>query len=130
MNVYAEVGGAEQFVDGTGEGGPPDWILMSTQRPEGENAGLYTAQADGTWAVTQETITRIWAARESAWVVAEIPIVRRQLEALEEDEAGETPDDLLPGTRVQWLGYRGKVRNWKEGAEGFPDIDQRPVRPA
>ncbi|MDF0731006.1 hypothetical protein P0Y43_09750 [Pseudomonas entomophila] len=81
---------------------------------------------DGEWRIPPE----VMSSREAEWVASEIPIISRQLEALEEDEAGEPPGDLLPGTRAQWLGYRGRVRNWKEGAEGFPDIEQRPVRPA
>ena len=67
--------------------------------------------------------------REIAWRGAELLIVARQLEAIEEDEADETPPDLLPGTRKQWLKYRGLVSNWKEGAEGFPELTNRPVRP-
>lgn len=68
--------------------------------------------------------------RESAWRVAELVAIARQLEAIEEDEADETPPDLLPGSRKLWLKYRGQVSNWKEGAEFFPDIEHRPIRPA
>lgn len=66
---------------------------------------------------------------ESTWRAAELAVIARQLEAIEEDEADETPADLLPGTRKLWLKYRGLVSNWKEGAESFPDITHRPVRP-
>lgn len=65
---------------------------------------------------------------ELAWVEQELPIIRRQLEAIEEDEEGETPPDILPGTRKQWLGYRGKVTNWKDSPD-FPDQALRPIRP-
>ncbi|MHC8300411.1 hypothetical protein [Pseudomonas sp. ZS1P83] len=65
---------------------------------------------------------------ETVWRAAELLIVARQLEAIKEDEADEAPPDLMPGTRKQWLKYRGQVSNWKEGAGSFPDIAQRPVR--
>lgn len=67
---------------------------------------------------------------ESKWQAAEVVAISEQLDALEEAEAGESPVDLLPGTRTQWLKYRGQVRNWKEGAEHYPDSDHRPIRPA
>lgn len=57
-------------------------------------------------------------------------MIARQLEAIEEDEADETPPDQMPGTRKQWLKYRGQVSNWKEGTEHFPDLALRPIRPA
>lgn len=67
---------------------------------------------------------------ETVWRAAELLIVARQLEAIEEDEADETPPDLLLGTRKQWLKYRGQVSNWNEAAELFPESGGRPVRPA
>ncbi|MCV4291003.1 hypothetical protein OH708_24100 [Pseudomonas capsici] len=67
---------------------------------------------------------------ENAWRESEIFVIVRQLEALEEEEAGVPPDDILPGTRTQWLAYRGKVRAWKEGFQGFPHQVNRPLRPA
>lgn len=66
---------------------------------------------------------------ETAWRAEELLIVARQLEAIEEDEADETPPDLLLGTRKQWLKYRGQVSNWNEVAELFPESGGRPVRP-
>lgn len=68
--------------------------------------------------------------RENSWRAGELSSIGRQLEAIEEDEIGETPPDLMPGTRKQWLKYRGQVSNWKEGTEGFPSITSRPDRPA
>lgn len=67
--------------------------------------------------------------RENTWLAGELICIGRQLEAIEEDEIGETPPDLLPGTRKQWLKYRGQVSNWKDGAEHFPTMAARPVRP-
>ena len=67
---------------------------------------------------------------EDAWRESELEVIADQLQAIEEAEAGEPPADLLPGTRAQWLAYRGKVRNWKEGAEHFPDFNYRATRPS
>lgn len=72
----------------------------------------------------------VGASREIGWRDAELPVIARQLQAIEEDEVDETPPDLLPGTRKQWLRYRGQVSNWKEGIEPFPDLARRPIRPA
>lgn len=69
-------------------------------------------------------------ARENAWREAQLIAIANQLDALEEAEAGAAPVDLFAGTRLQWLQYRGQVRNWKEGAEHFPDASYRPVRPS
>jgi hypothetical protein len=49
--------------------------------------------------------------------------------ALEEQEATGEDTGALPGTRLQWLSYRTKVRAWKEGAEYFPDSSHRPAQP-
>ncbi|EJZ58447.1 hypothetical protein I1A_002775 [Pseudomonas fluorescens R124] len=70
------------------------------------------------------------AAVENVWRATELQLITRQIEALEEADADVPPPDLLPGTKQQWLRFRGQVSNWKEGTEHFPDQDQRPVRPA
>ncbi|WP_095180614.1 hypothetical protein [Pseudomonas sp. Irchel 3F6] len=70
------------------------------------------------------------SAIENDWRVSELVIISRQLEAIEEAEADEPPSDLMPGTRKQWLKYRGQVSTWKEGAVGFPDLVSRPISPA
>ncbi|MFL1527823.1 hypothetical protein [Pseudomonas sp. O230] len=69
-------------------------------------------------------------AAEDLWREAELIVIANQLDALEEVFAGEIPADILPGTRAQWLAHRGKTRNWKEGAEGYPNLMGRPVRPS
>lgn len=68
-------------------------------------------------------------AAEDAWRDAELLIIAAQLDAIEEAEAGTPPVDLLPGSRGGWLKYRGLVRNWVGGNEGYPDVNQRPKRP-
>lgn len=70
------------------------------------------------------------ASVESSWRASELQVIARQIDALEEADADVSPPDLLPGTKQQWLRFRGQVNNWKEGAENFPEQDQRPVRPA
>ncbi|MGC3935994.1 hypothetical protein [Pseudomonas atacamensis] len=70
------------------------------------------------------------ASVESSWRASELQVIARQIDALEEADADVSPPDLLPGTKQQWLRFRGQVNNWKEGTENFPEQDQRPVRPA
>jgi hypothetical protein len=67
---------------------------------------------------------------ENAWRETEILAISNQLMALEEQEAGVEDSGALPGTRLEWLQYRTKVRNWKEGHPDFPDMTARPVQPA
>lgn len=66
---------------------------------------------------------------EESWRDVELSIIAGQLQALEEAEAGVPPEDLLPGARSGWLKYRGLVRNWVDGQDGYPSVSQRPVRP-
>lgn len=66
---------------------------------------------------------------EAAWQQAEIDLIANQLMAIEEAEATGEDTGALPGTRVQWLQYRTKVRAWKGGAENFPNHEYRPLRP-
>lgn len=70
-----------------------------------------------------------YAQMEMVWRAEQLAIIARQLEAIEEDEADVPPPDLLPGTRKQWLKYRGQVSNWNETNVDFPDVSKRPVKP-
>lgn len=116
--VYAKVGDSFQQFGGEC---PQDWIEMIGPRL-GEGGSDFVAAPDGTWIPAPED--------QVFWRAIELAVIERQLQAIEEDDADETPTDLLPGTRKQWLKYRGLVSNWKEGAESFPDITHRPVRPS
>lgn len=69
------------------------------------------------------------AQAEAVWRAETLAVIARQLEAIEEDEVDETPPDLLPGTRKQWLKYRGQVSNWNDSNPDFPDSAKRPVAP-
>lgn len=62
---------------------------------------------------------------EDDWRVMEIAFIADQLIAMEDGDP-----EALPGTEAQWRAYRTATRNWKEGAEHFPDLAHRPVRPA
>ncbi|WP_122663496.1 hypothetical protein [Pseudomonas viridiflava] len=127
--VYAVVGQSHQQVGGDL---PEGWVIMHYQRPLGDDqyeSNDYTAQADGTWAITASTLRAKAVIVEDDWREQQIITINRQLEALEEAEADVPPDDLLPGTRTQWLGYRGKVRAWKEGHADFPEMSKRPIQP-
>lgn len=57
-------------------------------------------------------------------------LISNQLMAIEEAEAGSDDAEPLPGTRAEWLTYRTKVRNWKDGNEDFPDQTKRPLMPS
>ncbi len=89
----------------------------------GETLPEYTAEELASQKLLIDTAT------EAAWRAGELPVIARQLDAIEEDVAGETPPDLKPGTRKQWLKYRGQVSNWLEGAALYPDATERPARP-
>lgn len=122
MSVYAEVGGNFQQVGGEC---PEGWVEMGGQRPDDEDALLYTATQAGEWVVSAETLARIGAEREAAWVEAEMSVVADQLIMLEDDDPA-----ALPGTARQWRDYRIALRAWKDGAAGYPQVELRPARPA
>lgn len=65
------------------------------------------------------------AATERDWQEAEMRLIAEQLPALEDGDP-----TALPGTEREWRNYRIQVRAWKEGAEGFPEAEKRPVRPS
>ena len=122
LNVYAEIGGNLQQVGGDCPGG---WVEMVGPRPDGEDTLLYTATAAGEWVISEETLARLSAERETAWVETEMPLVAEQLVMLEDEDPA-----ALPGTARQWRDYRIALRGWKDGAAGYPEIDRRPARPA
>lgn len=66
---------------------------------------------------------------DAEWKLQELGEIAKQLERIEEGEAGVDVTGLLPGTRKQWLAYRGLVRNWAEGKGDYPDMTKRPKRP-
>jgi len=62
---------------------------------------------------------------EDAWRAKETAFIADQLIGIEDGDPA-----ALPGTETEWRAYRTKVRNWKEGAQFFPDLTYRPIRPA
>lgn len=111
------------------------WRAVSAEMELEEDETFYKSIPE--WAIQMEE-DRIERARlvtiENAWRDKEINVIANQLMAIEEAESAleeglDPPDDLMSGTRSQWLSYRTKVRAWKEGNVDFPDANKRPVRP-
>ena len=62
---------------------------------------------------------------EDSWKAQELKEIADQLLAIEDGDPA-----ALPGTEREWRDYRIQVRAWKEGAEGYPDSEHRPIRPS
>ena len=106
------------------------WRFVDSEIPLDADETLYEDIQQ--WAVDLQAdaaMHREQVSVEAAWQQTEIDVIANQLMALEEAEATGENTGALPGTRVQWLQYRTKVRNWKDGSENFPSSDHRPVRP-
>lgn len=121
LSVYARVGENYMYVGGDC---PDGCIQMWGPRPEDENALDYTAQPDGTWAITQETLRAKQAPVENAWRDEQMPIVRNNVTALQFGETG------IPGTEQQWKDYWLALRKWADTHPDFPDSTKRPVAPS
>lgn len=61
---------------------------------------------------------------EKDWSANEFIVISEQLVMLEDDDP-----NALPGTDRQWRDYRIALRQWKEGAQFYPDMNYRPKRP-
>lgn len=112
-----------KYLGGFGEGAPlPENSIEVAEPPESaDQPWLFPA-----WGPSPGRARLV----ENEWRDAELAVIAAQLDAIEESESGSPPVDLLPGSRGGWLKYRGLVRNWVEGNEGYPNINQRPQRPA
>ncbi|QVM90227.1 hypothetical protein JYG34_19780 [Pseudomonas entomophila] len=63
---------------------------------------------------------------EGLWVADQMQLVADQLLMLDDNDP-----TAIPGmTTADWRAYRIALRAWKDGAEGFPDQQHRPRRPA
>ena len=63
---------------------------------------------------------------EGLWVADQMQLVADQLLMLDDNDP-----TAIPGmTTADWRAYRIALRAWKEGAEGFPEQQYRPRRPA
>lgn len=87
-----------------------DWSLLITKAMKDQQAAEAQLVVD--------------TARETEWRTVELLLAADQLLAIEDDDPNR-----LPGTEREWRDYRIAVRSWKEGVDGFPNIDNRPKRP-
>lgn len=98
-------------------------ILQTFPVPEGPEWRVATE--DDVAAAESAMAFRVACAAEDEWTATEMVAVAGQLLMLEDEDPS-----ALPGTAREWRDYRIALRAWKEGAEGFPISEQRPVRPA
>lgn len=96
---------------------------MVGPRPDDENSLYYTANADGTWSVSQETLNAKLAEVESEWRKTQMPIAQQNVTAL---TYGETE---IPGTVEDWQKYWLALRKWTDANPDFPDATKRPKEP-
>lgn len=120
MNTYAEVGSSFQQMGGDC---PEGWVEMIGPRPDDESTLDYTAQPDGTWAITQETLNSKLVPIENSWRDEQMPIAQNTVTALSYGEEG------IPGTVADWQKYWLALRKWTAANPDFPDIAKRPVAP-
>ena len=120
MRFYGIIGTFMCETDETDKGPNEGWIEMDSARPESTD---YTAQADGTWVITQETINAKLTPIEDAWRDTEMPIARNNVTAI------QFGDEDVPGTEQQWKDYWLALRKWTIDNPDFPDMSKRPVAP-
>lgn len=125
MKTYGLIGSFEMVVDGAGSGCPPGYVEMQYDRPDGDDTLDYTAQLDGTWIISAETLRAKAAMIEDAWRSSEMAFIADNLLYIEDENELATPP-LVP---KDWRTYRAKVMAWQGGAESYPDVGARPVRP-
>lgn len=120
MNIYAEIGSNFQQIGGEC---PDGFIVMHAPRPDDKDSTEYTAQANGTWAITQETVDAKLAPIENEWRDQQMPIARNNVTAIQFGDEG------VPGTEQQWKDYWLALRKWTTDNPDFPDSTKRPVAP-
>ncbi len=127
INMTDEAAQTRHYIDESGTylggwnaGQPEGGIEIETPPEYADQKWLFPG-----WG-TSAMVVRI---AEDAWREAELACIASQLDAIDEAESGAPPADLLPGSRPQWLAYRGAVRNWMDGADHYPDPLYRPARP-
>jgi len=110
LMVYAIVGSNVQQVGGEC---PDGWIVMQSQRPSDAASADYTAQPDGTWLISEETILAKLAAQEAVWRATELPIIGAR-RALEKQQAAElalaTLDQKAQKEKTDGLAENEKLR--------------------
>lgn len=118
MKFYIDAVG--NYLGGWDDGPPPGSIEVEMPPIDGDQPWLFPG-----WGPSPSKLRRA----EDQWRDDELLVIADQLDAIEEAEVNAAPVDLLPGARQQWLKYRGAVRNWTQGKDGYPDITKRPKRP-
>ncbi|MGY4639070.1 hypothetical protein [Pseudomonas sp. TE24901] len=121
IRYYSKEGSNLVEVDETDKGPDEGWIEMSGPRPDSAD---YTAQADGSWSITQETINAKLVPVENAWREEQMPLAQQNVTAIEYGEAD------IPGTAGQWQAYWLALRKWTDTNPDFPDSSKRPVAPS
>lgn len=107
------------------DGSQDEWILPGLVPMTAEEVAVHLNPP-----LTPEQQYELAAVGETTWRTGELQVIANQLLALEEQEAGVEDSGAFPGTRLDWLRYRTRVREWVEGNQNFPDDTKRPVRPA
>lgn len=120
IRYYSKMGSNIVEVDETDKGPDEGWIEMSGPRPE---SGDYTAQEDGVWVITLETINAKLIPIEDEWRDQQMPIAWNNVTAIQFGEEG------VPGTEQQWKDYWLALRKWTTDNPDFPDSAKRPVAP-
>ncbi len=123
IRFYAVVGSNFFEGDETDKGPDEGWIEMEGERPQGDNSMDYTAQADGTWAITQETLIAKLSAVENSWREEQMPIAQQTVTAIDFGEEG------ILGSIEDWKLYWRALRKWTVDNPDFPDMSKRPVQP-
>lgn len=121
-DYYVDTNGVQQGGFGDGavpESGefPADWV----------KATLPPNYADQIWDNTKRAwgSSRMQAAlTEDQWRLGEVDFTENQILLIQVSDPS-----ALPGTQDAWTIYLAQVKLWKDGRQGFPDSNSRPVRP-
>lgn len=121
IRYYGIIGQSICEVDETDKGPDEGWIEMLASRPGSTD---FTAQPDGSWLITAETINAKLVPIENDWRETEMPKAQQNVTAIEYGEAG------IPGTAQEWQKYWLALRKWNQSNPDFPDSSKRPVAPS
>jgi hypothetical protein len=122
MRYYGIFGQSICEFDETGKGPDEGWIEMSGPRPESTD---FTAQSNGTWLISQETVKAKLVLAENEWVETQMGEIAEQLLMLDDEDPS-----AKQGTARQWRDYRIELRKWTGENPDFPDSGKRPLAPS
>lgn len=113
MKYYIDVNGT--YLGGWDDNPPGDSVEVEAPPPSNaDQPWLFPG-----WGPSPGQLRKV----EDDWRAIEMPIARENVTAI------EFGDDKIPGTAAQWKAYWLALRAWVEGAEGYPDATQRPLKP-